>query len=486
MSNQKAASDSTEYMKNIHNPPGSDPFGLDGEGKGIKDFRGTGTGSNVRARPDPKNPVKMKLTQAEQDILDGKKGKLKAKVLSAIIQHGELFGATKLVDLGGAPHTSFFQGVPYQATLMNIFERCADAGLKSYAPYTINPRPLDLYNVEISSEEATMGMEAYSLQDRIDILHLRLGAKDRRYWSCASYLPEVGNHPPVGTMVAWAESSAVNFGNSVLGIRTNRNACGMDMLCALVGKAPFFGLMTDEGRKARWLIDVQVSGEPHWGVLGGVIGIKVTEDVPYIVGIDKYLGGKVDDVSIGKLKQMGSATASNGAVGLYHVDGITPEAVAQGRDLLVEGYQTYVVDDAELERVRSTYPNLWKDKNGKPTRAHIGCPHNTFEELHFWGSNITKALKERGQEKVAIPVNLACSRLVEDHFLDEHPILYRDMKHAGITFTNICILCFSGLGGYGDLERPVTNSNKARCYSSCRLYDDGPLVEIIVTGELPD
>jgi predicted aconitase len=485
MSAKEAANNVAEYMKNINNPPSSDPFGLDGEGKGIKDFRGTGTGSNVRARPDPKNPIKMKLTQAEQDILDGKKGEVMAKVLKTIVQHGQLFGADRLVDLGGAPHTSFFTAPGYMKPMLNVFQQCADAGLKSYAPYTINPRPWDLYNVEIEPQAAKMAIDGYPLQGWLQKLHLQLGGKDLKYWSCTSYLPEVGNHPPVGTMVAWAESSAVNFGNSVLGIRTNRNATGMELLCALVGKAPFFGLMTDEGRKARWLIDVQVSGEPHWGVLGGVIGMKVTEDVPYIVGIDKYLG-KIDNISIGKLKQMGSATASNGAVGLYHVEGITPEAVEQGRDLLVEGYQTYVVDDAELERVRSGYPNLWNDPNGKPTRAYIGCPHNTFEEMHYWGSNITKALKERGQEKVAVPTNLACSRLVEEHFLDEHPILYRDMKRAGISITNMCVMCFTGLAGFGDLERPVTNSNKARCYSNSRLYDDDPLVEIILTGELPD
>ncbi|MDH3900896.1 MAG: hypothetical protein OEU51_07605, partial [Gammaproteobacteria bacterium] len=81
--------------------------------------------------------------------------------------------------------------------------------------------------------------------------------------------------------------------------------------------------------------------------------------------------------------------------------------------------------------------------------------------------------------------NLACSRFVEEHFLDEYPALYRDMKRAGITFTNMCVLCFTGLAGFGELERPVTNSNKARVYTNARLYDDGPLVKIILTGKVP-
>ena len=225
-------------------------------------------------------------------------------------------------------------------SMLKIFQKCADAGLKSYAPYTVNPRPWDLYNIELSSKEATMALDGYKYQNWLDKLRMQLGSRDRKAWSCTSYLPEVGNHPPMGTSVAWAESSAVNYGNSVLGIRSNRNAVGMELMCALVGKAPYFGLLTDEGRKAKWLIDVKTKGEPNWGVLGAAIGMKVTEDVPYIVGIDKYMGGKVSPESIVKLKMMGSATASSGAVGLYHVEGVTPEAAKQGRKLLAKGYQT--------------------------------------------------------------------------------------------------------------------------------------------------
>ena len=111
--------------------------------------------------------------------------------------------------------------------------------------------------------------------------------------------------------------------------------------------------------------------------------MKVMEDVPFIAGIDRYLG-QVDSISCGKLKDMGAATATNGAVGLYHVENITPDAIDQGRDLLVEGYQTYVIDDAEIDRVRKAYPNLWSQKDAKPTRAFVGCPHNSFHQLYDW------------------------------------------------------------------------------------------------------
>ena len=143
----------------------------------------------------------------------------------------------------------------------------------------------------------------------------------------------------------------------------------MELLCALVGKAPYFGLMTDEGRMAKWLIDVKTTKEPDWGVLGAAIGIKVVEDVPYVVGVDKYFGGEVTKENMHLLKAMGSSTAANGAVGLYHVEGVTPDAKKKGRDLLVKDYQTYVVDDAELDNMYKDFPNLWAKKDGKPTRS---------------------------------------------------------------------------------------------------------------------
>jgi predicted aconitase len=427
----------------------------------------------------------MTLTKEEQDILDGSLGPVMAKILKTVVMQGELFGAEKLADTGGNPHTSMYFGAPYMDSLITIFEEIADAGLKAHAPYTVNPMPMDLNSVEKDAKRAVMALKGFPLQSRLTQVHARLGGVGLNKWSCACYLPEVGNHPEPGTVVSWAESSAVNYGNSVLGLRINRMATGMELMCAVAGKVPVFGLLTDEGRKAKWHVDVQLSSEPHWGALGGAIGMKLVEDVPYITGIDEFLGGDVNDIAVGKLKAMGSATASSGAIGLYHVENITPEAVDQGRDLLIDDYQTYVIDDDEYKRVRDGFQNRWKDPNGAPTRVFIGCPHNTYQEMVYWGKNFVEALEEAGQEKLAIPVNMASSGVVRDHLLDEEPILYRDMRRAGIEFTNMCVLVFTGLKGYDDIERPVTNSNKARYYSNMRLYDDADLVQIGLTGEVP-
>jgi predicted aconitase len=462
----------------------SDMDGLGPDGKPDPGYRAIGTG-HARADIDVTKPHEMTLTDEERDIFEGKKGEALAKVMKTVVAFGNAFGATKLVDLGGAPHSSVFNAPPFMKSLIDILNVCADAGLKSYAPFTVNPRPFDLYNVETLPEDMDLVFEGYPLQPQLDHVLTRLGARGMNTRSCACYLSEIGNAPMPGTYVAWAESSAVNFGNSVLGVRTNRYAGGMELLCALIGKAPYFGLMTDEGRKAKWLIDVKTTTEPDWGVLGAAIGIKVTEDVPYIVGIDKYFGGEVTKENMHLLKAMGSSTAANGAVGLYHVEGVTPDAKRAGRKLLVENYRTYVVDDAELKRIYDSYPNLWGKKDAKPSVCFIGCPHNTYHELLTWGRRVTAELRKRGQKKVKVPMHLFCSIPVRDHLLDEHPELVRDMKRAGMNFSNMCALMFTGLKGFSDTHFAVTNSNKARKYSSARYYPDDILMEIIMTGEMP-
>ena len=465
-----------------------DQFGIDRDGKPISNEL-TGTGSDAGLKKhDPAKPHKMALTQEEQDILNGSQGPVMAKVLKTIVMHGELFGAERLEDCGGAPHSSLFTGSPWVEPVLEMFEEIAEAGHKAHAPYTVNPMALDLFTVGQDPVKRQMELEGFPLQGRLISVHTKLGARPLNTWSCACYLPEVGNTAPPGTAVTWAESSAVNFGNSVLGLRVNRMATGMEILCGIAGKVPVFGMLTEEGRKAKWHIDVRLSKEPHWGILGGAIGTKVVEQIPYITGVDQWLNlkhGTPDGVSVGKLKHMGSATASSGAVGLYHVENVTPEAIEQGRKLLGDDYQTYVIDDAELARYIGTFKNMWKEPDGDPTAVYIGCPHNTYDELVYWAKKIDKAMKHARQKKLAIPVFFASALLVEAKLLDEHPILFRDMHVIGARYTNICAPCIMGLKGWRDIERAVTNSNKARFYTNSRLFSDDELVQIAVTGKVP-
>jgi predicted aconitase len=210
--------------------------------------------------------------------------------------------------------------------------------------------------------------------------------------------------------------------------------------------------------------------------------------VPYVTGIDQWIGMKDDKpdlVAMGKLKAFGSATASSGAVGLYHVENVTPEAKEQGRKLLVKKHQTYVIDDAEMARVLDSFKNRWKDPDGDPTAVYIGCPHNTYDEILYWAKRLNSALRAKGQKKVAIPVVMACPIVVRNKLLDQYPLLLREVLRAGVQFTTICTPAYQGLKGMADIDRGVTNSNKARFYSRLRLFGDDDLLQIAMTGKLP-
>ncbi|MCH9735084.1 MAG: aconitase X catalytic domain-containing protein [Actinomycetia bacterium] len=459
-------------------------LGPDGKATGQK---ATFTGASmVNATAEKAAEHQMKLTEDEQAILDGRDGPEMAKLMKIQVVFGNTFGAEKLVDLGGAPHSNLYPGAPYLGSLIKMLDECAKAGLKAYAPYTVNPRPYDCFNVQNNEKEMQIVYEGYPLQKDLDWVHARLGAPDLNKRTCACYVKEVGNAPEPGTMVAWAESSAVNYGNSVLGIRTNRNGAGIDLICALTGKAPYFGLMTDEGRQAKWLIDVKTSKTPDWGVLGTAVGRKVVEDVPLYTGIDNYFdGGQVTEDNLHLLKAMGSASAASGSVGLYHVENVTPEGKAKGRKLLVEGYQTYVYDDAEEQKTIKTFGNLWPDQDGDPTAAFIGCPHNTFFELKKWGTLITEALEKAGKKKTAIPVYMFCANVVRNAFVEAHGELAGKMLAAGMISTPMCGVTWAGTKGFSDRVRGVTNSAKTRNYTSVRYYPDQTLVDIIVTGKVP-
>ncbi len=445
----------------------------------------TFSGASMAGASADDPPVKMQLTDDEQAILDGKDGEEKAKLMKILVKFGETFGATKMVKLGGAPHSNLYIGAPYLESLIIMLEQCAEAGLTSYAPYTVNPRPYDVYNVQNNAVEMGLIAEGYPLQMRLDAVHAALGAPDLNQRSCACYIDEIGNAPEPGTPVAWCESSAVNYGNSVLGIRTNRYGAGMEMLCAMLGVAPEFGLMTDEGRKAKWLVDVKTTEEPDWGVLGTAIGRKCVEDIPYIAGVDQYFeNGEVTNDNWHKLKYMGSATAAAGAVGCYHVEGVTPEPKDKGRDMLVEDYQTYVFDDAEQQAILDTFENLWDDPDGDPTAVFIGCPHCNYEETMRWAKMFVDALDAAGQEKLAIPAYIFAPTVTRTRALLEEPLLASRALNAGVHVTNMCGVSYSGMKGFSERVRAVTNSAKNRNYSPIRYFPDKKLVDIAVTGKV--
>ena len=142
----------------------------------------------------------MTLTQEEQDILNGSQGPVMAKVLKTIVMHGELFGAERLADCGGAPHTSLYTGAPWVEPVLEMFEEIADAGLKAFAPYTVNPMALDLYTVGQDPVKRAHGARELPAAGPPDPgAHPPRRPPAEQVWSCACYVPEVGNTAEPGT-----------------------------------------------------------------------------------------------------------------------------------------------------------------------------------------------------------------------------------------------------------------------------------------------
>ena len=289
-------------------------------------------------------------------------------------------------------------------------------------------------------------------------------------------MDEVGNIPKYGDILSWAESSAVVYANSVLGARCNRNSGMLDIFSLIIGKVPEFGLLTDEGRKADYIIELKTSKLPEAQILGSAIGLKVMEDVPYIVGLDKFLGTNLDDKTKSYLKDMGAASASNGAVGLYHVENLTPEAKNFGKKLIKKDAKIYVIDDEELERVYKSYPVLWKNVNAKPKLCFIGCPHLSYSQLYDWSKNIICELTKNNRKKILVKTIFTTSPQVKEKFSKTE--LYKEILKTGVKISSICPLMYTNNPLAG--SKPIiTNSNKLRTYSQSRYYKDDDILNII-------
>ena len=228
---------------------------------------------------------------------------------------------------------------------------------------------------------------------------------------------------------------------------------------SIAGFVPEFGLLTDEGRKADWIIEIKTTKKPEAQILGSAIGMKVMEKAPYIRGLDKWIGTELNDEACAYLKDFGAATASNGSVGLYHIENLTPEAVDYGKKLLRDNAHTYIIDDAELERVKNSYPCIWKDPNATPKLCFMGCPHMTLKQLEMWTERVENGLKESGNKKVLVPtVFTSAPDIIEAFNKTEYA---ERLKNTGVILSYICPLMY--MNNPLSKKMPViTSSNKLR------------------------
>ena len=422
----------------------------------------------------------MKLTEEQQAILDGAQGETLAKVMKTLVMFGEAFGAEKMVPVTSEYNhlvTSF--GLKLLGPVYELMDQLLEAGAPSKQKFSVDPRPLDPNVPANFLQKVIFNHFMYSKQDFYEEQLQKLGLMDKDAFTCTCYMDEVGNKPKKGEVLSWAESSAVVYANSVLGARCNRNSGIMDIMGSVVGFVPYFGLLTDEGRKASWIVEIKTEKKPEAQLLGSAIGMKVMEDVPYVKGLDKWLGTELDDAACTYLKDFGAATASNGAVGLYHIENLTPEAKESGETLIKEDAKVYVIDDAELERVKNNYPVIWKDKDATPKLCFMGCPHMSLQQLKDWTERVEASLKESGNSKVVIPTVFTASPAVLAEF--EKTDYAKRLKATGVITSYICPLMY--MNNPLSAKMPViTSSNKLRTYTSARYYTDDEILAQITKG----
>jgi len=422
----------------------------------------------------------MYLNEEQQAILNGSQGETMAKVMKTLVMFGDAFGAEKMVPVTSKHNhlvTSF--GLKVMAPVYDLMQQLLDAGVKSGQTFSVDPRPIDKNVPANLLQKLVFNKLMYTKQNFYeDQLH-KLGLMSDDAFTCACYLDQVGNVPQKGDVLSWAESSAVVYANSVLGARCNRNSGIMDIMGSIVGYVPYFGLLTDEGRRATWIIRIETTKKPEAQLLGSAIGMKVMEDVPYVIGLDKWIGNELNDSACTYLKDFGAATASNGAVGLYHIDGLTPEAKELGKSLIVEGAKEYVITDEELERVKANYPVVWKDPDATPKLCFMGCPHMSLQQLKDWTDKVEASLNEAGNKTVLIPtVFTAPPKVLEEFNKTDYAAR---LKATGVITSYICPLMY--MNNPLCKKMPViTSSNKLRTYTTARYYTDDEILAAITKG----
>ena len=284
--------------------------------------------------------------------------------MEMVVAVAEAVGAQKLVAIAGAHIDGcLFHG---QAGL-DFASALVDGGGEVVVPTTLNVSSLDLLHPDLYRGDPTTATKARELMDA----YVAMGCEPT--WTCAPY--QVMTTPERGMQLAWAESNAIVYANSVIGARTERYGDFLDICCALTGRAPYFGLHTDEGRMAEIVLRVEVDDnmlddDLFYPLLGHHLGLVAGTRVAAITGLD---GRATPD----RLKALGAAAASSGAVAMFHVVGVTPEAPTLGHAVGSGptsdhrlGHDEIVVALRQLTR-----------PDGELTAVSIGTPHASLAEL---------------------------------------------------------------------------------------------------------
>jgi len=362
----------------------------------------------------------MHLTKEEEKILEGEKGEGPAKAMKLLVAIGKIYDADKLIPIKSAQ----IAGVSYKTM--------GDAGLQFVQDFAqiakvkvdamLNPAGMDLKEKNYESDSFR------KKQSQLIKAYQKLGIE--LTCTCTPYL--IGNRPEFGDHLAWSESSAVSFANSVLGARTNREGGPSALMAAVIGKTPNYGLHLKENRKPDIVYDVK--DVVPYPLLGYLVGRETGEKIPYF----KSLKPSEDD-----LKTLGAAMAATGSVALYHVEGVTPEA----DDFSTENLENIEIGKEDIDEIRDELKT-----RSQPNVIVIGCPHLSKTEM----DEIGKRLK--GKEKKDGPdLFVYTSRRVKE----ESSEAVAEIERFGKVISDTCMVVSPLEDSY---DVAATNSGKAAAY----------------------
>lgn len=334
----------------------------------------------------------MHLTPYEQAMYDGKKGVAVEKSMEILVALGDIYEAEKMVDITSAQ----IAGVSYKTignAGLEYLEELAATGVQVKVPSTLNPAGVDLDRWK----ELKFPEDFARNQLRIIEAYQKMGITTT--CTCTPYL--VGNVPTLGSHIAWSESSAVCYANSVLGARTNREGGPGALAAAICGKTAIYGYHLDENRRANYIFELETELKASdYGALGYLAGKIVGGGVPYF---------KLKNApSVNELKSLGAALASSGAVALYHVEDITPEYKDAFKGVDAGGIEKISVDKSQIVESRQKLSTTTK----KPDLICVGCPHASLDEIKSIAEKVYgRKLKTRLWVCTSISVKAASDRM---------------------------------------------------------------------------
>lgn len=303
--------------------------------------------------------INMFLTKEEQEMCDGEYGETIRKSMDILVALGDIYGASKLVDITSAQVSGVSYKTIGEAGLEYLQDLARDESAKASVNASLNPPGTDLDNWK------ELGFPEYFAVKQNDIVDAYGDLGIAKTCTCTPYL--VGNVPRFRDHISWSESSAVAYGNSVIGARTNREGGPAALAAAIVGKTPLYGFHLDENRKANLVVNVSCELQgADFGALGYIIGKAVGGGVPYFK--------MQNSPSNNNLKTLGAALASSGSVALYHVEDITPEAnlisVGEIEDIMF-------ISEKEINETRESLTTTDREID----LVCLGCPHASLEEI---------------------------------------------------------------------------------------------------------